>query len=171
MDRPGARALNGGMTTLRGTMLVLATLSMGMMAGVFALYSHAIMPGLGRTDDRTFVGAFQSVDRAIVNPWFMLTFIGALAFTAAAALLHIGRAALPWILVAVVLYLVAFAVTIGVHVPMNDALKAAGDPDRIGDLAAVRSRFDEGRWATWNLVRTLTSTVAAGSLAVALLQR
>jgi hypothetical protein len=44
---------------------------MGLVAGVYGLYAHTIMPGLGRTDDRTFVGAFQSIDRAIINPWFM----------------------------------------------------------------------------------------------------
>jgi len=26
---------------------------------------------VSRTDDRTFVGAFQSLDRSIINPWFM----------------------------------------------------------------------------------------------------
>ena len=30
------------------------------------------------TDDRTFVTAFQAIDRAIINPLFMLTFFGAL---------------------------------------------------------------------------------------------
>jgi len=37
------------------------------------------MPGLGRTDDRTFVGAFKSIDTAIINPWFLPTFFGALS--------------------------------------------------------------------------------------------
>jgi uncharacterized membrane protein len=139
------------------------------VAGVFALYAHTIMPGLRHTDDRTFVAAFQSLDRAIVNPWFMLSaFLGALVFTAAAALTNLGRAALPWILVAAGLYVVAFVVTVTVHLPLNDALKAAGNPDRIADLAAVRERFNEGRWAAWNLVRVLTSTGAFACLAWAL---
>lgn len=62
-------------------------------------------PGLGRTDDRTFVGAFQSIDRAIVNPWFMGGgFFGALVSTVVAALAHIGQGGLPWIAAALVLY-------------------------------------------------------------------
>lgn len=60
------------------------------------------------------------------------------------------------------LYLAAVAITLAVNVPRNDAIKGAGDPDHIGDLAAVRQRFDEARWAAWNLVRTLTSTAAFG---------
>jgi uncharacterized membrane protein len=157
------------MNALRAVSLLLATLAMGLVAGVFALYAHTIMPGLGRTDDRTFVGAFQSIDRAIINPWFLGGgFFGALVFTVVATIAHLGQDPLPWIAAALVLYLVAFAVTIAVNVPLNDAIKAAGDPDRIGDLAAVRQRFDEARWTSWNLVRVATSTVAFGLLAWAL---
>jgi len=159
------------MTGLRTVLLIAATMTTGLVAGVFGLYSHTVMPGLGRTDDRTFVGAFQAMDRAIINPWFMAGFLGALLFTAASVLVHLPRDArgpLPWIIVALVLYVIAFAITIAVNVPLNDALKAAGDPDTIGDLAAVRSRFDEARWAAWNLVRTITSTVAFATLCWAL---
>jgi len=49
-------------TFLRLTTLLGAVLTMGMAAGAFALYAHAIMPGLRKTDDRTFVAAFQQTD-------------------------------------------------------------------------------------------------------------
>jgi uncharacterized membrane protein len=75
---------------------------------------------------------------------------------------------LPWIAVALVLYLAVFVITVGVNVPLNDAIKAAGDPDRIADLATVRERFDEARWIRWNNVRTAASTAAFGCLAWAL---
>jgi uncharacterized membrane protein len=52
---------------LREAVLIAATLTTGLMAGVFGIYSNAIMPGLRRTDDRTFVAAFQSVDRATIS--------------------------------------------------------------------------------------------------------
>jgi uncharacterized membrane protein len=70
---------------LQGASLVAATISVGLMAGVFYVYAHAIMPGLGRTDDRTFVAAFQATDRAIINPWFIPVFIGALPLLVLAA--------------------------------------------------------------------------------------
>jgi uncharacterized membrane protein len=157
------------MTELRAISLVAATLTMGLVAGAFALYAHTVMPGLKKTDDRTFVAAFQSLDRAIINPWFMAGgFLGALVFTIAAAVAHLGQDALPWIVAALVLYAIAFVITIAVNVPLNDALKGAGDPDRISDLAAVRERFDEARWAAFNLVRVVTSTAAFACLAWAL---
>jgi uncharacterized membrane protein len=157
------------MTTLRAISLLGATITMGLVAGVFALYAHTIMPALRNTDDRTFVTAFQSIDRAIINPWFITTaFLGALLFTVAAVVLNLGRAGLPWIAVAFAMYLVAFVVTIAVNVPLNDAIKAAGNPDHIRDFAGVRERFHETRWAAWNLVRVATSTGAFGCLAWAL---
>ncbi len=157
------------MNALRALTLIAATMSMGLVAGVFGLYSHTIMPGLKNTDDRTFIGAFQSIDRAIINPWFMgSNFFGALVFTAAAGIVSIGEDALPWITAAFILYLVTFVITVAISVPANDAIKAAGDPDRIPDLGAVRARFDESRWSRWNLIRVLTSTTAFGLLAWAL---
>jgi uncharacterized membrane protein len=157
------------MDALRAVSLMAATVSMGLVAGVFGLYAHTIMPGLGKTDDRTFVGAFQSIDRAIINPWFIGGgFFGALVFAILAAIAQIGRDGLPWIAAALVLYLVAFAITIAINVPLNNGIKAAGDPDRIADLAAVRERFNEARWTSWNLVRAVTSTIAFGLLAWAL---
>jgi uncharacterized membrane protein len=159
------------MEVLQGVALIAATLTMGLMAGVFSLYSHAIMPGLRRTDDRTFVGAFQAIDRAIINPWFMPMFFGALVFTAIAAALLVGEGAvLPWTLAALVLYLVTFLITIRVNVPLNDAIKAAGDPDELADLAGVRRRFDEDRWARMNLIRSITTTIALGCLTWALVE-
>jgi uncharacterized membrane protein len=148
--------------------LISATLTMGLAAGVFVVFAHTIMPGLRSTDDRTFVGAFQHLDRAIINPWFMATaFLGALVCTAAAALTNRGTAAMSWIIAALVLYLVAVVITMAVHVPLNDALKAAGDPSRI-DVALARRGFREARWAAWNLVRAATTTSAFGLLAWAL---
>jgi uncharacterized membrane protein len=155
----------------QGAALVASTMTVGLMAGVFGHYAIAVMPGLGRTDDRTFVGAFQSIDNAIINPLFLATFVGGLFSTALATALHLGkdgRSLLLWLVAALVLYLAAFIITVRVNVPLNDAIKAAGDPDHIPDLAAVRERFDEARWARWNIVRALACTTAFGCLAWAL---
>ncbi len=156
---------------LRAAALVAATMTMGIGAGVFQLYVFAIMPGLGRTDDRTFVGAFQQIDKAIVGPWLFFFFFGALGFTALAAALHFGadeRSALPWIGGAIVLHLAVVVITLVVNVPLNNEIDAAGDPDQIADLAAVRRRFNEARWVAWNVFRAVASTIAFGCLAWAL---
>ncbi len=151
--------------------LLAATMTMGIAAGVFQLYAYAIMPGLRKTDDNTFVGAFQQIDTAIINPWWFFSFFGALVFTAVAGALHFGvdeRSALPWIGGAFVLYLAVVVITIAINVPLNDEIKGAGEPGGIADLAAVREAFNEARWVGWNLFRAVASTVAFGCLAWAL---
>jgi uncharacterized membrane protein len=151
--------------------LLLATVTMGLMAGVFGVYAHTIMRGLGNTDDRTFVGAFQAIDRAIINPLFMLSFMGALVLTGIAAVLYVrddDHSVLPWVAAAFGLYLVVVVITIAVHVPLNDDIKAAGDPDRIANLAAVRDAFHETRWVAWNIVRAIATTAAFVCLTCAL---
>ena len=116
-------------TFLRLTTLLGAVLTMGMAAGTFALYADTIMPGLRKTDDRTFVGAFQQIDRAIINPWFMIfAFGGALVLTAAAAVANRGTPAFGWIAVALGLYFICVIITIAVSVPLNDAIKAGTGP-------------------------------------------
>jgi uncharacterized membrane protein len=154
------------LTTLLG-----ATATMGLMAGVFGIFANAIMRGLGHTDDRTFVGAFQSIDRAIINPLFMLTFLGALILSGVAALTHRtgdAKAVFPWAVAAFALYLCVFVITIAVHVPLNDAIKAAGEPSQVRDVSAVRSAFHETRWVAWNVARAVSTSAAFSCLVWAL---
>ncbi len=155
---------------VRGAALVAATITTGLIAGLLYAYACSVMIGLSRTDDRTFVDVMQRINVAIVNGWFLISFFGALVFTAAAAVLHLhgdGRPVLPWIVAALVLYVAALVITIGVNIPLNNALAAAGDPDRIADLAAVRERF-EATWVRWNIARAVASTAGLGCLTWAL---
>jgi uncharacterized membrane protein len=143
--------------------LVAAVITNGLMAGLFAAYSYAVMPGLGRAGDRTFVEAMQQTNAAILNGWFGICFGGAVVFAAVAVVLHRGRPGLGWIVAGLVLYVAVLVVTFAVNVPLNDALAAAGNADPAG----VRARF-EGTWVRWNVVRAVLSTGAFGCLTWAL---
>jgi uncharacterized membrane protein len=154
----------------RGVVLVAATMTTGLIAGLFYAYACSVMPALGRAGDRTFVEAMQRINTAILNGWFFVCFLGAPVLAVLAAVLHLSeghRPALPWIVAAIVLYGATLAITAAVNVPLNNVLDAAGAPDRIADLAAVRERF-ETTWVRWNLVRAVTSTAAFGCLTWAL---
>lgn len=155
------------MDAFQGTALIAATITMGIAAGVYALYVFAIMPGLARTDDRTFVGAFQQIDTAIVGPFLLVFFIGPLGLAVWAAALQAGDAGstgFALIAAAVGLQVVMALITLSINVPLNNRIKAAGDPSRISDLAAVRRKFNEARWVRWNKVRALVATAAFGLL-------
>jgi hypothetical protein len=101
---------------------------------------------------------------------FQLSFTGALVLTALAAVLqrhHGPGVAVRWTVAALVLYGIVLAVTAAIHIPLNEELDRAGDPDRIADLAHVRDQF-EGPWVTGNIVRTLLATAAVAALTRAL---
>ncbi|MFF0573062.1 anthrone oxygenase family protein [Streptosporangium saharense] len=154
---------------LQTVSLLAATVTTGLMAGLFAAFSYAVMPGLARSHDRTFVEAMQRINVSIVNGWFMVCFLGGLVFTIAALVLHLstGRELLPWIIAALVLYAAMFVITAAVNVPLNDQLARAGHPGDIADLAAVRQAF-EARWVTWNVVRAVANVAAFAALTWAL---
>jgi uncharacterized membrane protein len=146
--------------------LVAATVTSGLLAGLFYAYAVSVMRGLGRTADRTFVESVQQINLAILNGWFALAFVGAPLSTVSAVVLHLGegdQAALAWTVLALVLSLVTLAVTFTVNVPLNDDLASVA----AGDIGMARQRF-EGRWVRWNLVRTISSAAAFCSLVLAL---
>lgn len=150
-----------------GAVLGAAMIAMGLISGTFYIFSCGVMPGLGRSDDRVFIEVMQNMNDAFNNPVFFASFIGALLFTAISTWQLRGTSSYRWVLAALLFYLVAFAVTSVVNVPLNEELADAGDPAKIADPAAVREKFED-TWLAWNVVRTLVSTVAIGLLARAL---
>ncbi|MVO84804.1 DUF1772 domain-containing protein [Streptomyces sp. p1417] len=156
---------------LRGTGVLLgaAAVTTGLSAGTFYTFACAVMPGLARGTDRTYIESMQHMNAAIENPVFFLSFLGAPLLTAAAAwrLRGSGGPATRWVLAALGAYSVAFVLTVAVNIPLNERLADAGDPARIGDPAAVRADFEDP-WVAWNAVRALLTTLAFGFLVRAL---
>lgn len=149
--------------------LVLATLATGLQAGLYFAFSCAVMPGLGRADDRTFVAVMQHVNAAIINPWFMVTFLGAPLLSALAVGLHLGgdHSTLIWVMVGFGRAVATVVSTAVVNIPLNNALGAVGTLDRVTDLTAVRGAF-EATWTRWNTLRAVTSTGSLLALTAAL---
>ena len=150
-----------------GLVLGAALVAMGLVAGLCYTFSVAVMPNLAGADDRTFVATMQRFNG---NPVFQVTFTAALVLTVLAAVLQRRQppgVAVRWTVAALVLYGIVLAVTFGLHIPLNDEIDRAGDPDRIADLGHVRDQF-EGPWVAWNIVRTLVSTAAVAALGWAL---
>jgi len=146
--------------------IVLAVLTSGLQAGTYYTWASGVMPGLARTDDRTFVHAMQRMNVAIVNPVFLASFLGAPALGVAAAVLADGDV---WAVAGAVGAVATVVITFGGNIPLNDALDAAGPVDDVPDLTAVRSAF-ESRWVRLNVLRALTSTAALVLLTLAALR-
>ncbi|WP_309144477.1 anthrone oxygenase family protein [Streptomyces sp. BR123] len=160
------------MESARLASLIAATVTTGLMAGLFFAFDISVMPALKRSDDRTLIQVMQRINTAIINGLFLLVFLGALLFTGLALTLHLADggswsgAAIP-LTAALVAYVLALGVTARVNIPLNNALEQAGPFDRIPDPAAVRRAFESG-WVPANRWRTLLCTVALGCLAWAL---
>lgn len=148
----------------RAIVLLVTVIGSGLMAGLFAAFSYAIMPALKRTDDQSFVSVMNHINKVIVNGFFLSCFVGTLVLGILATVLHwsTGRPALTWIVVGTALYLVMFLITGGINVPLNDKLAAAA-----ADPAGARAAF-ETTWNTWNLVRAVVNTAAFACFAYAL---
>ncbi|MFE0705263.1 DUF1772 domain-containing protein [Streptomyces sp. NPDC058872] len=160
------------METARFVSLIAATITMGLVSGLFYGFSVSVMPGLKRTDDRTVIEVMQKINVAILNGWFVLGYIGAFVFTAVAVALHVPdgrRGVLVPLVVALALYIVVMSMTSRVNIPLNNALEKAGPASGIADPAAVRRAF-EAPWARANAWRAVLCTVAVGFLAWALVR-
>jgi uncharacterized membrane protein len=150
--------MNEILETLRTPVLLAATVAAGLQAGTYYTWASGVMPGLARTDDRTFVSSMNHVNVAIVNPVFLLTFLGAPAL-AAAAVATSSPATRGWVIAGLACAVGTVVVTAAGNIPLNDALAAGG------------SRADfESAWVHWNVVRTVTSTGALAALAWAALR-
>ena len=147
--------------------LVAALVAAGLLAGLFYAYACSVMPGLARGDDKTFVEAMRGINVAIVNPVFMLSFLGAPVISVVAAVVTDGDARW-WAVASAVLAVATVAVTFAGNIPLNNAIDRVGAPDEIADLGAVRRAFEPG-WVRLNVVRAVTSTLATAGFAWAAL--
>jgi uncharacterized membrane protein len=134
-------------------------LLLGGAYGVFFTYSNSVVPGLDKADPEKAVEAMRRMNVAIINPTFMLTFIGPVVTSAGTGFLLLGLdedTSAYLYFAAAALYLVGSLVITGrVNVPLNNALENSTStdwPKRWADFSP--------RWRPWNTVRTLTSGVS-----------
>ncbi|MGW5848978.1 anthrone oxygenase family protein [Streptomyces sp. NPDC055254] len=156
--------------TARLASMVAATVTMGLMSGLFYAFAVSVMPGLARAGDLAVIEVMRRINVAILNGWFLVGYLGALLFTALAVGLHLGdgrRGPLGPLVGALVCYVAVMAVTGRVNIPLNNALERAGAAEPVADPAAVRSAF-EGPWVRANVWRAVLCAVALGLLAWAL---
>ncbi len=152
------------------TALIVALLSSGLLAGLYYAYAVSVMPALGAFDDRTFIDVMNKINVVIVNPPFLLTFLGSVGFTALAGAGYLkpgARPVLVWIGIGLALNIASLAITSGINVPLNDKLATAAGSANPADLASLRQQF-ESTWVRWNIIRALANTAATGVLAWAL---
>lgn len=156
------------MNTLLFVLTLCAALGCGLMAGVFFAFSTFVMRALARLQPAHGIEAMQSINRTVINPWFLGVFLG----TAAVCILLAGAALWRWqqpgavyLLAGSLLYLIGTVlVTMVFNVPMNNALESV---DPASNDASDHWASYLARWTAWNHVRTAAALLGAASLMLA----
>ena len=148
---------------------LVSALGCAVVAGVFFAFSTFVMKALGRLPPPQGIAAMQSINVAVLNPWFLTAFLGTAATCLVVAVFSLVRWREPgavYLLAGSLLYLVGTTlVTIVFHVPRNGAL-AAVDPAG-ADAGRLWARYLTG-WTAGNHVRTAAALAAATFLLSAL---
>jgi uncharacterized membrane protein len=150
-------------------LVVLALLGSGLMAGVLYAFSGAVMAALGRIPSDEGIRAMQSINKSIINPLFIGSFIGTAVVSSVlfvlGALGHLGQSSI-WFMAASLLYVVGtFLVTAGGNVPMNEKLDTM-DPAAGDDYWQFYLR----NWTKLNHLRTLCAITACALFTIGLIQ-
>jgi uncharacterized membrane protein len=149
-------------STVRALTLGLATLTTGLVAGVFYAYAVSVNLGLAAQSDASYVATMNAINERIENPLFFLTFFGAALFPLAALAVHYRRprSGRFWLVaLACLLYIGgSFLLTVFVNVPLNEQLASVADASP-EELARARAGY-ESPWNFWNRVRTMFSFLA-----------
>jgi uncharacterized membrane protein len=155
---------------LPDTLLGTSIIATGLMSGLWYGWTVSVIPGTRRVADTNYVDTMQHINRAIINPAFIIPFMGIPILLGVAAFVQFrsGDARRGWFLASAAgTYVIGvLGVTVGGNVPLNDALDAfdlAGSNDQaVGD----RRRSYETSWNRWHYLRT-AANVGAFALAAA----
>ncbi|MCG8608022.1 DUF1772 domain-containing protein [bacterium] len=144
--------------------LILTTLSSGLMAGLFYAWSISVTPGLKRVGDENYLQAFQSMNRAILNPAFFIFFMGLVILLPLLCYLYYQSSVATqfwYILSATFFYMGGvMAVTVFGNVPMNNALEVLKIESMTSEqMASFRLGF-ESKWNNLNMIRTFCSSLS-----------
>jgi uncharacterized membrane protein len=147
-------------------LLFLTAQVMALIAGLFYSYSCSVNPGLATLSDSEYL-------RAMLNPWFFLSFIGSLLVTPTTIVLYytnVGADATFYLLLAAfVLYFIGvFGVTVLGNVPLNNSLDAfQTELATEAEMKNKRINF-EIPWNRLHTIRTFANFIALILVLVAL---
>lgn len=161
------------MFSLDKIVLVAATTTTAMLAGIFYGWSVSVIPGIAKLSNTEYLNAFQAMNRAILNPLFFLVFMGTVLLLPLAAYLNYSQPASMrfWLIVAAaVLYIVGtFGITMFANVPMNEALDKFNMATASEEAKEMQRTIFEGPWNRLHHIRTFIGIVATVLMIIACL--
>ena len=135
----------------------------GLIAGLFYAYSCSVNPGIKLLSNSEYLKAMQSINAAIQNPAFFISFMGLLlTFPFITFQYHSANTNSLYLLwIAMILYFIGvFGVTIFCNVPLNEQLaKFNIQAATSAEILAMRQAF-ENPWNTFHTIRTVASVIS-----------
>lgn len=151
--------------TVVSALLWFSAIGCGLIAGLYFAFSTFILQALDRLGAERGAEAMNAINVRILRSLFMPLFLGTTLTSLALVIIGLvrrepGGAAM---LAGGAIYVIGmFVITLAFNVPLNNMLAAAGR-----DGGAAWSLYLQ-RWALWNHLRTLASTLACTLFVVAI---
>ncbi len=131
--------------------------------GFFYAWVCSTMWGLDNADPRIAIGAMQAMNASVRNAVFAPAFFGTplvlLVTAGVMATSNYRLSAVFFALSSVVYFCFGMVLTIGVNVPMNQALSLIVVPNDIVKAGAIWGDYS-AKWQFWNQTRTLASAAS-----------
>jgi uncharacterized membrane protein len=158
------------MFSVSGLLLLGAALTTALITGLLYAYSCSVNPGLGRLPAKEYIAAMQSINRAIQNPLFFVSFFGPVILLPLSCYFHYQApqgTRFYLLLAATILYLAGVTgVTVFGNIPLNEALDkfnlSNADP-------AETTRQQLSFMKNWNRFHTIRTTGSFFSLVLVLI--
>jgi uncharacterized membrane protein len=151
--------------------LIITTLFSGLMAGLFYAWSISVTPGLAKINDGSYLQAFQSMNRAILNPVFFVVFFSLVVLLPLLSYFSFQTSISNqfwYVILATLLYYVGImGVTIGGNVPLNSTLEALQIEAMTPEQMDVFRKGFESKWNRLNHIRTISSILTFLLLVIA----
>ncbi len=155
--------------------LAIATTTTALVAGLLYGYACSVNLGLGKLSDTSYLAAMQSINRAIQNPIFFISFMGTLILLPLSTFMQFGQPLTIrfWLLAAAtIVYVVGvFGITAFGNVPLNNALEVFNLENANAESIAKQRVAFESAWNNFHVIRTIASIIALVLVVFACLNR
>lgn len=156
---------------MKTNLLLLTTLLTGLSAGLFYSWAVSVIPGTKKVSDLVYLESMQSINREIINPWFLVIFLGPIVLIILSGIGYYRAENIEVFGYLIATFLTYMVGTVGVtafgNVPMNEALDTLQLSGlSLEQLKVIRLDY-ESKWNRLHSIRTVFSVVAFALLLLA----
>jgi uncharacterized membrane protein len=143
-------------------LLFTTSLCCALISGLLYSFVVAINPGLAKLNDQSYIEGMKSINIAIQNPLFFISFMGTLVLLPVST--YVFRSSgISWFLaVATILYIIGvFGVTIFGNIPLNNSIESFNiDSKNTAQTTSLRTQYQ----TSWNYLHNIRTIASISSL-------